>query len=586
MDNIENKEAGIDRMAADTVAAAAESPEAGQNGAGFVFPGDQPKRRRRKGWIIALTVIAVLVAAVLLLPRLLVKRPVMTAGAVTPYTVARGDITVTLSGSGTLLPADSYSVTSLTAGDIMTAPFEEGDVVQKDQVLYTVDSSDADNSIQQAQIAVNNSQNQLNSALAQQDGLKLKAGGAGTLTQLNVKAGDTVTAGQTIAAIQDYSAMTLKILYQKDATASMYVGESAIVTLESTGEQYSGTVTEISTVDQVQKGNVIAREVTIQVSNPGAFSTSQTAYASIGGLTGLASASFTYNYSGTVTATASGTVAQVKAKVGSRVSAGQVLVVLHSDAVDLQIKNANNALQNAELSLNSQKDKITGYTIKSPIAGTIVEKSYKAGDKINMQNSQVLCTIYDLSYLTVTLNIDELDIGKVQPGQAVTVTSAAAPGKSYTGTVTKINIKGTTKNGMTSYPVTIRIDKTDGLLPGMNVDAKIVVSSLKDVLLVPTSAVSRNNIVFLKTGDPAAKPAGPGIPAGYSSQEVTLGPSDDKNIVITAGLKEGDVIAVMDNTPSSYDYSPFGPGPRNQSQDGGGEGEAAQGQGSVEVAVG
>jgi HlyD family secretion protein len=46
---------------------------------------------------------------------------------------------------------------------------------------------------------------------------------------------------------------------------------------------------------------------------------------------------------------------------------------------------------------------------------------------------------------------------------------------------------------VTSYPVTIRIDETDGLLPGMNVDAVIVVESRPNVLAVPVSAVVRGN---------------------------------------------------------------------------------------------
>ena len=43
--------------------------------------------------------------------------------------------------------------------------------------------------------------------------------------------------------------------------------------------------------------------------------------------------------------------------------------------------------------------------------------------------------------------------------------------QTYTGVVTKVSVAGTTSGGATTYPVTIRIDETDGLLPGMNVDA-------------------------------------------------------------------------------------------------------------------
>jgi HlyD family secretion protein len=167
------------------------------------------------------------------------------------------------------------------------------------------------------------------------------------------------------------------------------------------------------------------------------------------------------------------------------------------------------------------------------------------------------------------LNVDELDIKKVRPGQTVTITADAAEGTEYTGVVTKVNIKGTTQNGVTSYPVTIRIDKTEGLLPGMNVDAKIVVEDLHDVLLVPVGAVMRNNFVLLQVRGRDPKEAEPGIPAGFVQTEVALGASNDDYIVVTGGLKEGDVIAIMDNTPSSYDYNPFAR-PQNRIENPGG----------------
>lgn len=522
----------------------------------FVFPETKKKKGRRRGIIIAAAAVLVLLG-ILVLPGLLGgNKTSLASGAYTPYTVKRGDITVTLSGSGTLKPADSYTVTSLITGDILTASFEEGDVVTKNQVLYTVDSTDVNTGIKQAETSLGDSQNKLSSAMKQADNLNLKASGAGIVTKLSVDAGDTVQAGQTVAVIQDNGVMSLKAMFRRDLAQGFYIGQNATITFESSGETFNGSVSDIGTVDQVLTGNVIAREVKITVTNPGAFSSGQTAFATVAGQSCLQGGTLEYSYQGNVTATMSGTVASVGVKVGSKVSKGQIIAVLQNDSVDQQIQSAQTALDNAKLSLSSQSNKLTNYSIKSPIAGTIVEKNVKEGDKL--QSGAVLCTVFDLSYLTLTLNVDELDIKKVQPGQTVTLTVAAAAGKEYSGIVKKVNIKGTTKNGVTSYPVIIEITKTDGLLPGMNVDAKIIVASLKGVLTVPVSAVQRNNFVLLKTADAStAKPAAPDLPAGYSQTEVTLGPSNDADIVITGGLKEGDVVAVKDNTPSSYDYNPF-----------------------------
>lgn len=513
------------------------------------------KKRPKKGLIIAGAIILGL-ALLLLLPRLLgFRKNTLNTKAYTTYTVKRGDITETLSGSGTLQPADSYTVTSLISGDILTAPFEEGDVVAKDQTLYTLDSSDIISGVKQAENTVRESQSKYDSALKLLNSMNLKANGAGSVVTLDVQQGDTVQAGQTVAVIRDTSVMRVKVLFQRNTAAGFYVGETANVTDGNTYETYTGTITGISSADTVRPGNIIAREVTIEISNPGAFTTSTSVYVTVAGIAGLENGTLSYKYEGNVTATASGTVSQINVREGSRISKGQVIAVLQSDTVDQQVQSAQSALENAKLALDSQNTKLSNYTIQSPIAGTVVEKDYKEGD--TMKAGEVLCTVFDLSHLSLTLNVDELDIKKVQLGQTVTLTADAAKGTEYSGTVTKININGTTKNGVTTYPVTIQVDKTDALLPGMNVDAKIIVQSLKNVITVPVGAVLNNNLVLLKTSDKNAGSTQNGIPAGFTRVEVTLGASNDTDIVITGGLKEGDVVAIMDNTPSDYNYSPF-----------------------------
>ena len=63
------------------------------------------------------------------------------------------------------------------------------------------------------------------------------------------------------------------------------------------------------------------------------------------------------------------------------------------------------------------------------------------------------------------MNIHELDINKVEVGQKVEVTADSLEDQTFTGTVTKVNINGTASNGITTYPVTIRLDGTGEELP-------------------------------------------------------------------------------------------------------------------------
>ena len=510
-------------------------------------PGSKKRKKRRR--IIAIAVVVVL-AALLIIPRLAGGGPANTPqSSYVLDTVSRRDITVVVSGSAALEPADSYVVNALVGGEILSADFEEGDVVEKGALLYQIDTGDVENSIERSRLSVERAQMSYDQALDGRDDLVIEANESGVIVELMVEEGDSISMGQTIASIRDSATMTLRLPFPSDDAQSFTIGQAATVTLDSTFETLNGTVTEIAPVDEVLAGNVMVRNVTIEVQNPGGIAPQSMASAMVGTAACTQSAAFEYQAETTVTASAAGTVDALLVQEGDSVVKNQAILRLESGSLDDSIRSAELSLRDAQLSLQSTIDQLDNYSITSPIAGTIVEKNYKQGDKLDNSSalSDSLCTIFDLSYLTLTLNVDELDVAKIEVGQEVAVTAEAVEGQSYRGVVTKVNINGTTMGGVTSYPVTVRIDETDGLLPGMNVDVEIEVQSETGVLAVPVSAVERGNRVLVKTGE-TVEGAGTtldenGLPVGYEYREVTLGINDDDYIQITSGLEEGDEIA-------------------------------------------
>ena len=471
----------------------------------------------------------------------------------TTAAVERRDITSEITGSGSLEAANSYSVTSLVDGTILADYFEEGDQVNEDTVLYDIDSSDMASSLEQSEISLSQAQRSYNNKLKDLADLTVTAPKAGQVVDIAVEAGDDVSAGQTVATIRDSDTMTLKVPFLADEAAGFYVGQSAQVTLDSTFEVLNGTVTEVSGVDQVLTGNVIVRDVTIQVSNPGGLSTSQTGSATVDGCASASGGSFSYLAERSVTAEVSGTVASIHVSEGDRLSQGGAILTLTSDNLEDELQSAAEALRNAELSLESRYDQLDNYTITSPISGTVIDKNYNAGE--NIETGQTLCSIYDLSYLTLTLNVDELDISNIQVGQQVLITAEAVEGRTYTGVVTKVSVAGTSSSGTTTYPVTIRIDETDGLLPGMNVDATITLDSAGGVLAIPSAALNRGNTVLVTADSPSAANGTlmegiGGDSEQYYSVPVEVGVSDDSYIEIISGLQEGDTVAYIPTTSS------------------------------------
>lgn len=508
-----------------------------------------PKPKHGKRWLILGVVLVLLLA---LAGRFLLgQRPAAAALSYTEESVANRTITNSLTGSGTLQPANSYTVTTLIEGEILSADFEEGDIVEQDTVLYEIDSDDAAANIEKAQISLNQAQRSYESTAKNQT---LQANSSGTLYTLDVKVGDEISQGQTIATIHNDSTMKLTVPFPAEDAATFYVGQAAQVTLDGSFETLDGTVEAISGSEVVGTGNTVTREVTIAVKNPGGLSTAQVATASVNGLGCAGNGTFTYQSESTVTASASGTVTAVHVSEGSAVSKGQVLITLGGDDLEDQLQNAADSLRNAELSMENTQKQLENYTITSPISGTVIDKEYKAGDTV--ESGKTLCTIYDLSYLEMTMNIDELDISTVEVGQSVQITADAVEGKTFTGVVTKVSVAGTTSGGITSYPVTVRIDETDSLLPGMNVDAEIVLEEAADTLAIPSSAVIRgsgNTALALITLDSpsAANAVEQEAPEGYVYVQVETGISDDSYVQILSGLQEGDTVAYITRTTES-----------------------------------
>ena len=449
----------------------------------------------------------------------------------TTASVEKRSITNALTGSGTLQPADSYTVTTLVSGEVLSDTFEEGDIVEKDQLLYTIDSSD---------VSTTETQAQTNYTQA----LKAKyptADISGTVSEVYVSNGDAVSAGTELCQISASNDLTIDFQFSYAKDGDFYVGQPAKIYLNGYAGYIDGTVAQIGSSSVANGTGMKMTTVRVKAANPGLVSGDCTASAVVGNYTSYGQTTVKIGTGSTITATASGKVSGLTLMPGDSVSSGQRICTITGDSVDNQIETAKTSLENAQ-------DRLDDYSITSPITGTVVEKTVKAGDNVGTgsNSNNTLCIIYDLTYLEMTLNIDELDIDNVEVSQTVNITSDAKAGQTFTGVVTKVSVVGTTSGGTTTYPVTVRIDDTEGLRPGMNVDAEIVLSSADGVLAIPSMAVNRSDTVLITSDSPSAVNAlEQEAPEGYVYVQVTTGISDDSYIEITSGLQEGDTVAYL-----------------------------------------
>ena len=497
---------------------------------------EETKVRRKGGkkkWLL-LAVLAVVILAGVLFWRSRSARPHTMEVSYTEAAAEVRDITNSLTGSGTLQPADSYTVTTLVSGEILSDHFEEGDIVAEDQLLYVIDSSDASSSQTQAQ---NSYEQAVKSKYPTADM-------GGTVEEVYVNNGDSVNAGTQLLRIVGDNKITMDFAFSYVDSSQFYVGQKADIFITGLDGSITGYVTAVSS-DMTTVNGRDCTTVRVQAENPGLVTSNYTASAVIGSNISYGEAGIRVSASSVITAGASGKVEGLNLLPGDSVTNGQRICTITGDSVDNQIENALTSLENA-------RDKLEDYQVTSPISGTVIEKYAKAGDNAGTGGSSTLCIIYDLSYLEMTLNIDELDISDVAVGQSVNITADAVEGRSYTGVVTKVSVVGTTSGGTTTYPVTVRIDETDGLLPGMNVDAEIVLSGASGVLAIPNSAVNRGNTVLITADSPSAANAlDQEAPDGYVYVQVETGESDDSYIEIISGLQEGDTVAYIRTSSGS-----------------------------------
>ena len=507
---------------------------------------------------IAAGAVVVVVAAALFLPR---NQSAPTSGSVNYVQVnpQRREIVNVFSDSGTITAANTYEVRPLVRGTVLTADFSEGDVVQAGDVLYTIDSSDAANSVERAQISANQAERSYEDAL---NASYVRSDIGGTVVSIRVAPGDAVTAGQEIATIRDDGTVLLTLNFPAADAAAFVPGQTAQVTLDGTYETLAGSVRSVSGADTLSDGNMLVRSVVIAVPNSGSLTSAQAATASVGGVNALGSARFAYQKEQTLTAAASGTVAALCVQPGAVVGAGSNIVQLTSDSLDRQVEQAADSLRSAQLSVEDAMNTLDNYTITAPISGTIIQKNVQAGETVGSESAVTstspMCIIHDLRYLEMTLNVDELQILSIKEGQDVRITADAVQDKTFNGVVTNVSSAGTTTGGTTTYPVTIRIDDFGELLPGMNATAEIEVASASDALSIPSAAVIRGNYVLITADSPSAANADPSMtaPEGYVYVKVQTGVSDNDNIQITSGLTEQDTVAYESSAlPFSYGYS-------------------------------
>jgi HlyD family secretion protein len=264
-----------------------------------------------------------------------------------------------------------------------------------------------------------------------------------------------------------------------------------------------------------------------------------------------------------------GLIKELRVKENDYVKAGQVLVVLDDTSLRAQVAQYQAQLTNysaayersqklfaiggesaqqldadrtnnlvAKSNYDNFSSQLDYYIITAPIDGMVVGKPTPAGQTVaqGISTPQVIMNIADMSRMQIKVMVDETDIGKVQPGQAVSFTVDAYSDKTFTGKVTSISKSATTTSNVVYYPVYVDVDDTAGLLfPTMTARVTIHVGASPNAITVPLAAVKE---------DKGQKYIQVMVNGKIENVPVQVGLTDDEKIEIKSGIQEGDTIIV------------------------------------------
>jgi HlyD family secretion protein len=166
------------------------------------------------------------------------------------------------------------------------------------------------------------------------------------------------------------------------------------------------------------------------------------------------------------------------------------------ETTQLQETDARAQLVKAKTNLQLAQEKAGDVDIRAPISGMVIEKTVEQGQIIasasgNVSGGTTLVKMADLSKVQARALVDETDIGRVKPGQPAQVTVEAYPGRTFRGTVSKIEPQAVVDQNVTMFPVLVELENPDRLLkPGMNAEVSVSIAHRENVVAVPNEAVA------------------------------------------------------------------------------------------------
>ena len=422
-------------------------------------------------------------------------------------TASRENIDTDYSANGTFIPKQETKQSSEISGRIVNVLVREGSRVGAGQVLATikrdaieVDVTQAQNTLQNAiidnqryenafktggvtkqqldnsRLQLKNAQSALRAQGVRVNDTSVRAGISGTINKKRVEPGMVVAPGTALFEIVNINTLKLSVLVDESQVGRIQIGQTVKINVNVITASRENIDTDYSA-----NGTFIPKQESKQSSE------------------------------------ISGRIVNVLVKEGSRVGAGQVLATIKRDAIEVDVSQAQNNLQNAiadnqryenayktggvtkqqldnsrlqlknaQAALRAQGVRVNDTSVRAGISGTINKKMVEPG--MVVAPGTALFEIVNINTLKLSVLVDESQVGRIQIGQTVKINVNVLPEESFSGRITFIAPKS---DASLNFPVEIEVQNRGNLKAGMYATAVFKTNhgaETQNMLTVPAEA--------------------------------------------------------------------------------------------------
>ena len=404
--------------------------------------------------------------------------------------VQYGAITSTVQGSGLTKAKSSETITLTTAGTVVDVLVNEGDTVTAGTPLFTIDSPAAESAVQKARSDVEGYEKQLSQAQKDIAGLNLSPSYPGKLMEtVTLNPGDPISKGQKVAVLSDDTRLRLEQYYSYAYAGDLYAGQKVNVSIPAMMTSIPGTVEAVHMVSRITPEGSKLFSADIIVENEGALTAEMVASATV-----TVGGETVYPYE-------AGKLEYYR--TGDLVSTVDGTVISSSLVDYLQVTPGQVLVR-----IDGEESESQLFTIQQSLDAARAE--LETAEK-NLANCNAIAPIDGMVIGLTILPGDEIaantTVVTISDTSVITVSanvderniSYIKPGMPVDldqwgtpgfGTVETVSLSSTVNNGVATYPITIAADNADGSLQvNSYVDYTITASENDNCLILPLQCV-------------------------------------------------------------------------------------------------